>query len=582
MEICVIFIYIKIIFLSFFFILSFVQVNSDIESEIHALDKFIKETISCRRIPGLSISLVRDGQMIMSRGYGFADIEQGIKASEHTKFCIGSLTKAFTTTLIADILSKQNRITLDTPIKEILGPCFRLSSDLLTDNVNLRDLLAHKVGTPPYFHALVVGFPKETTREELVRRLQYMPATIPFRTKFQYSNYMYALAGHVAEVLSNESWEKMVTDRIFGQLGMRNTGLLHKADSLEGIAKPYTMKNDKIAPIDIDLVLQVSPSDPAGSIYSSATDMSKWMMFHLNNGRNAHGRRLVNDTWLNQTYQSQMTLPASKKDLYKPVYPLEDISKSYNLGWITSSYRGYRKIWHSGGIVTYQSQLWLFPDKNAGVFAVINGPFTSQGSLAIKAVTSRAADFLLQEEPWLNMTTACTLPEPWSKSTKQMQPNPDYIVFKWNISRTPYDYVGLYSHKGFGNITLQVENNSSLFLLFGRFGKMHLQPVTDVHFSGYYMGKLWYFTGSDEHNDPIKMEFVIDKQINKVSGISFPVEFSGPLTLFQRNLKFDWISGRSIKSTSDCSSGINSATRVSVFAVVVKYVLLSVFCSIVR
>ena len=62
-----------------------------------------------------------------------------------------------------------SRITLDTPVRDILGPCFRLSSDLLTNNVNLRDLLAHKVGTPPYFHALVVGFPENTSRVELVR-----------------------------------------------------------------------------------------------------------------------------------------------------------------------------------------------------------------------------------------------------------------------------------------------------------------------------------------------------------------------------------------------------------------------------
>ena len=101
--------FIKMIVQSSFVILYFVEVNGDLESEIHALDKFIKETVSCRKIPGLSISLVRDGHVIMSRGYGYADIERELKASEHTKFCMGSLTKAFTTTIIADVLSKQDR-----------------------------------------------------------------------------------------------------------------------------------------------------------------------------------------------------------------------------------------------------------------------------------------------------------------------------------------------------------------------------------------------------------------------------------------------------------------------------------------
>ena len=100
---------IKFIIQIFTFILTFVIANSDLDAEIHALDKFIKETVSCRQIPALSISLVRDGQVIMSRGYGYSDTDSGKKASEHTKFCTGSLTKAFTTTLIADILSKQKK-----------------------------------------------------------------------------------------------------------------------------------------------------------------------------------------------------------------------------------------------------------------------------------------------------------------------------------------------------------------------------------------------------------------------------------------------------------------------------------------
>ena len=68
--------------------------------------------------------------------------------------------------------------------------------------------------------------------------------------------------------------------------------------------------------------------------------MAKWMLFHLNYGRNAHGRRLVDDIWLYQTYESQMSMPFSGKDVYKPTYPVADLSISYDLGWMTSVYRG--------------------------------------------------------------------------------------------------------------------------------------------------------------------------------------------------------------------------------------------------
>ena len=172
---------------------------------------------------------------------------------------------------------------------------------------------------------------------------------------------------------------------------------------------------------------------------------------------------------------------------------------------------------------------------------------------------------VLQEEPWLNVTTTCTLPEPWTRHRKQPQPNPDYIVLKWNISRMPQDYAGVYGHKGFGNLTVYIENNSSLFLLFGRFGKMHLQPISERKFSGYYVDKLWFFTGSDEHNVPIPMEFKVDQQTNVVTSVLFPVDFNGIPTLFQKNLDYDWKYGEREQTTSGsyCHSGISTGASGS-------------------
>ena len=174
---------------------------------------------------------------------------------------------------------------------------------------------------------------------------------------------------------------------------------------------------------------------------------------------------------------------------------------------------------------------------------------------------------VLREDPWLNITTTCTLPEPWARKTVEPQPNPDYITFKWNISRAPQDYAGVYGHKGFGNLTVYSENDSSLFLLFGRFGKMNLQPISDRQFSGYYVDKLWFFTGSDEHNVPITMEFNIDEQTDIVKSVLFPVDFNGVQTLFEKDLDYDWNYGEGEQTTSGkyCSSGKTSGASGSVF-----------------
>ena len=189
-----------------------------------------------------------------------------------------------------------------------------------------------------------------------------------------------------------------------------------------------------------------------------------------------------------------------------------------------------------------------------------------------QAVTSRAADTVLKLNPWLNESTSCSLPEPWV--TKQpSHPNSDYIAFKWNISEKLKHYTGVYSHKGFGNITIYDENDESLFLLFGRFGKMRLQPISDKLFSGYYVDKLWFITGSDDHDEPIRMQFTTDEQSSDVTGVLFPVDFGGPLTLFTKNLHYDWLSSNHI-----CVQEINSATHFSspVFCTLLTVIILNV------
>lgn len=83
--------------------------GNTLDNQLKGLDLFVKHTVKCRNIPGLALSLVKDGKVLFSRGYGFSDIAEGVKATEHTEFCIGSLTKAFTSAVLADVLSKEKK-----------------------------------------------------------------------------------------------------------------------------------------------------------------------------------------------------------------------------------------------------------------------------------------------------------------------------------------------------------------------------------------------------------------------------------------------------------------------------------------
>ncbi|XP_033742502.1 gigasin-6-like [Pecten maximus] len=477
---------------------------------LHEFEEYVESVMRCRQVPGLTITMVKNNRVLYTKGFGYAQVEDKIRATNDTKFCIGSLTKAFTSTVLAKMLSMHPRFTWDTPIQSILGSGFHLINKLRSENVNLRDLLAHKVGVPGFFNALLVGFPENVTREEFISYLEYLPAFLPFRTRFVYSNFMYTLAGFVSEKLGGRTWEELVRDNLFRPLGMDTSGFVTEVSDFDRtFALSYASRNRKPVRLNEKLLHCVDPLGPAGSIYSTANDMGRWMLFHLAAFRNTSLTPLnIDHDILAETYASQMATPFQEKDLFRPMYPIDDVSLAYALGWVTSVYRGYKRVWHSGGIVGFSSLLWLFPNQDIGIFASLTGSRDNDNQHPIRVIMSRAADMLLGETPWLDRRTACSFPAPWGNVSPSI-PVSGVGQFRtfWNISRPMELYVGSYGHPAFGNISVTIENRTQLVLHYGRFGRMVLTPVTDSDFKGRYIGPLWFATQADGQILPVSVNF---------------------------------------------------------------------------
>ncbi|VDI63706.1 Hypothetical predicted protein [Mytilus galloprovincialis] len=496
---------------------------------IEELKNFVNNLMSCKKIVGLGLTLVYDNKVILADGFGMASIEKRIPVDKHSKFAIGSLTKAFTSTVIAKVLSENPRYNWDTPIKDILGNDFRLFDDIRTDNINLRDLLGHKVGVPGYFEPLLVGFPENTSREEFIKNIQYQPPVAPIRTKFIYSNYFYALAGYVAEKITGRSWEHLVQEYLFNPLCMKNSGFVDHISSFHEFALGYSYIKKTPVKLKEELLYTSSPSGPAGSIYSTPKDMGEWILLHLNTGKDSSGHNLVDNATLKETYRGQMATPLFG-NLYKPRFPISDAVISYNMGWLSSVYRGYKRLWHSGGIVGYSSLLWLFPDKKVGIYASMTGSKSNGNSDAIKTILSRSADMLLGLDPWLNDTTACSFPEPWIKKSPVEYPLDEIIPEPlWNISTQQDDYVGFYCNPAFGMMKIQ-KQNSQLILRYGRFGKMKLYPITETSFDIRYIEALWFVTNSDDNVTPVRITFSSD-----FDSLVYPIDRTYRNTTFSRN-----------------------------------------------
>ena len=329
------------------------------------LDPYIAKAMTDWRVPGLAIVVVKDDSVLFIKGYGVRELGKPEPVTVHTRFGNMSTTKAFTALLVA-MLADSGRLSFDDPVQKYL-PAVQFADPYVTREITVRDLLTHRVGfgDPDYLWSN-----SGWDFAAIVPRLRLVPPTSSFRSRFQYNNVTYALAGDVAAHAAGTSWQSLMHSRILGPLGMTES----YADAAEMLAAGIT---DFTAPHGIvrDTV-RVLPAPtagldalaPAGAAFSTVTDMAKWLRFLLDSGRVA-GRRLVGAQNFAQLFKPQQVLA-------KPFYPTASLVhphfQAYGLGWILQDYRGEFVAMHTGSIEGRSAIVGLLPDRRVGVAIFTN------------------------------------------------------------------------------------------------------------------------------------------------------------------------------------------------------------------
>lgn len=388
--------------------------------EVDIVD-FVLNVMDCRKVPGLTLSVVKGGDT-WTHGFGLADLITGRNVTSETLFATGSLGKAFTMTLLGNLI-QETGYTWDTKLSDIKGVDLEFIDDQITREATLSDLLAHRTGLSSVTdYGFIGGYPAAVDKAVLAKRTKFIPKMSEFRNSFLYNNMMYMLVGYIAEVLGKDSWQNLMMSRIFEPIGMLDTKILVTPDDVkqDNTARPYIMPGDQLEDGNYN-IYRITPLEPAGGILSNAVDMAKWMRFNLYNGSTDDGQQLLKFNFLEEAFQDQNMLPYEGvlRSMTTPAYPVNDTTKAYGYAWFTSTYRGYRRLWHSGGLFSYISLLWLYPDQDIGIFASVNGPGTVKTpGLALKTILTYVSDVLLEQTPWLNPETACSFPSPWVNSSK--------------------------------------------------------------------------------------------------------------------------------------------------------------------
>jgi CubicO group peptidase (beta-lactamase class C family) len=313
------------------------------------LDAFVKDFQPVENT-GIAVGIVKDGELVFFKGYGYRDREKKLPVTQHTVFAIGSVTKMFVSTSLA-ILQEEGRVDFSTPVKNYL-PGFALENSIATEQASLNDLLSHQTGLPRHDY---LWYFTPFTPQELFGKLPLLETDkregMGFRSgRMQYNNLMYITSGLLIRKLSGQPWQEFVRDRLTGPLGMKATTFDLSGFDSEDAALPY-LAAERLP------YKPLNSAGAAGSINSNVADMAKWVGFHL-----AKGKGLVSPEALSALYQKH-------SDSSNPAMGIES---GYGLGTMLASVGGKTVIYHGGNIDGFTAHASFMPETGIGLVVLVN------------------------------------------------------------------------------------------------------------------------------------------------------------------------------------------------------------------
>jgi CubicO group peptidase (beta-lactamase class C family) len=348
-------------------------------------DAYVAQALKTFRVPGIAVAIVKDGKVVLAKGYGVRTLGDSTPVDARTRFGIASNTKLFTATAIA-MLVEDGKLEWDAPVTRYL-PSFAMFDPFVTHELTVRDLLVHRSGLGLGAGDLLWWPPSTYDRKEIARRIRYIRPATSFRSAYAYDNVLYLVAGEVIEAVSGTTWEDFVRSRILAKVGMTNSDVLHSGAGAGGnVATPHAEVNDTVRPV---APFVSDNTNPAGGVMSGAEDMAKWMMVQLDSGRTAGGERIFTPASAVQLWQEVTPIPIDE-----PAPGLEHLRANFNgyaLGVGVRDYRGHKLLQHTGGLPGYLSKVMMIPDLRMGVAVLTN----QESGAAFGALTLKAVDYYL-------------------------------------------------------------------------------------------------------------------------------------------------------------------------------------------
>ena len=307
-----------------------------------SIDRYIGAELDRYHIPGMSVAVLRGDSVLLARGYGYANVELRVPASDSTVYQSGSVGKQFTAAAVV-MLAEQGRLSLDDPITRFLpeGPA-------AWRRITVRHLLTHTSGIGDYTDS-TLDVRRDYTEDDLVRLAARQVLEFAPGDRWSYSNTGYVLLGIIIHRVTGVFYGDFLRDHVFRPVGMRTTRIISEADIVPNRAAGYRLVNDTLKNQE-----WVSPSlntTADGALYFTVRDLAQWAIA-LNHWR-IPSRTGLEASWTPVRLNSGGTYP-------------------YGFGWQITQQRGFRRIGHSGSWQGFQTTIQRYPDFDLTVIVLDN------------------------------------------------------------------------------------------------------------------------------------------------------------------------------------------------------------------
>jgi CubicO group peptidase (beta-lactamase class C family) len=420
------------------------------------IDSLVSKSMEMMPLAGVAVAVVKDGKVIHAKGYGVNSVQSKEKTDDNSLFAIASNSKAFTTMALG-ILVDEGKIKWQDKVVDYI-PEFRMYDPYVTANFTIVDLLTHRSGLGLGAGDLMF-FPagSDFTIKDVMKSFQYQKPTSAFRTKYDYDNLLYMVAGELVGRVSGMNWATYVETKIMKPLGMTHSAALYQnIKDKKNVAMPHGVKADALTQIET-----YTNSDPtfgaAGGIYASVNDLSKWMLLHLNSGKYGDGLK------------SQLVSPGNHRQMQRPQTivgfnarpnpPVKSHFYAYGLGWFINDRNGNIQFSHTGGLPGMLSQIILLPELNLGVVVLSN---TDPGGYIFDWLPNAIVDSYNNVK--IDRITQA------SASLKERGAESDSVTTAvWNIVKTAKtdlkleNFTGTYHDNWFGDITISLKDGQLWF-----------------------------------------------------------------------------------------------------------------------